>query len=266
MRPVNQHHQLIVEQFSKQAGFFAKISGHEQATEMLLQMARVGGADVVLDVACGAGAVACAAARMARRVTGIDLTPAMIERACALQAERGLSNVGWYVGDVARLPFRTDRFDAVVTRYSLHHFFRPGEVLAEMVRVCRPSGRVVVADLVLPSQKVEAYDHMERLRDPSHAHVMTEAELCRLLTSVGLIDLRWSGYLFELELGALLQASFPQPGDAKVVRGLIETDVGVDNLGIGAHRVGDSVRFAYPIAVVAAIKAPPADASPAALS
>ena len=92
---------------------------------------------------------------------------------------------------------------------------------------------------------------MERLRDSSHVHVLTEAELRGQMTSAGLVDLRWSGYLFELELEALMRASFPRPGDANRVRGLIEADVGVDELGIGAHRFGGGVRFAYPIAVVA---------------
>jgi ubiquinone/menaquinone biosynthesis C-methylase UbiE len=254
MEPLNEPTRQVVDQFSRQAVYFAKLPGHEEATQLLIRMAEVGATDEVLDVACGAGAVACATARVARRVTGIDLTPAMIERACALQAELCLSNVEWHVGDVARLPFPAGQFDAVLTRYSLHHFLRPAEVLEEMARVCRPSGRVVVADLVLPLEKVSAYDQMERLRDPSHFRVLTEAELCKLLTDVGLVDLRWSGYLFELELEALLQASFPLSGDASRVRKLIEADVGVNDLGIGARRFGEAIRFAYPIVVVAGTK------------
>src|SRR5262245_17019343 len=95
---------------------------------------------------------------------------------------------------------------------------------------------------------------MERLRDPSHVRVLTEGELRELMTAAGLVDLRWTGYLFELELEALLQASFPRPGDAQRVRELIEADVGVNDLGIGVHRVDGAVRFAYPIAVVVGSK------------
>ena len=252
--PVDEHNRQVVDQFSQQAVYFGKLPGHEDATQLLLQMAGVGAADAVLDVACGAGAVARAAARTARHVTGIDLTPAMIERAAALRGEAGLANLTWHVGDVARLPFQAGQFDAVLTRYSLHHVLRPAEVVAEMARVCKPSGRVAVADLVLPPGKVAAYDRMERLRDPSHVRVLTEAELRGLLAAVGFVDLRRAGYLFELELEALLQASFPRSGDAGRVRELIEADVGVDALGIGAHRFGGAVRIAYPIAVVAGVK------------
>jgi ubiquinone/menaquinone biosynthesis C-methylase UbiE len=254
MHQASEHARQVVQQFSQQAVYFAKLPGHEAATQLLLRMAGLTATADVLDVACGAGAVACAAAAVARQVTGIDLTPAMIQRAAALQAELGLANLAWHVGDVARLPFRADQFDVVLTRYSLHHVQRPAEVLAEMARVCKAAGHVAVADLVLPAAKASAYDRMERLRDPSHVRVLTEGELRGLLASVGLVDLRWAGYLFELELAALLQASFPQPGDADRVRELIEADVGVDELGIGAHRLGGRVRVAYPVTVVVGTK------------
>ena len=262
MDPENQHTRQVVDQFSRQAVYFAKLPGHEEATQLLLRMAGVTATDDVLDVACGAGAVACAAARVAGRVTGIDLTPAMIERASALQAELGLANMAWHVGDVTRLPFQADEFDVVLTRYSLHHFLQPADVLKEMARVCKLSGRIALADLVLPPEKVAAYDRMERLRDPSHVGILTEAELHALLTAAGLVDLRCAGYLFELELEALMQASFPRPGDASRVHELIEADVGVDDLGIGAHRSGGAVRIAYPIAVMVGTKPAEPGAAP----
>lgn len=256
------HALRVIDQFSKQAAYFARLPDHEDPTQLLLRMAGVTATDAVLDVACGAGAVACAAARAARRVTGIDLTPAMIERAAALQAELGLANLEWHVGDAARLPFRAGQFDVVATRYSLHHVPDPGRVVAEMARVCRPAGRVAVADLVLPPEKAAAYDRMERLRDPSHVRVLTADELGQLLTAAGLVDLRWAGYLFELDLEALLRASFPPPGGAARVRELIEADVGVDALGVGARRLAAAVRIAYPIAVVAGTR--PSDVAAAA--
>jgi SAM-dependent methyltransferase len=178
----------------------------------------------------------------------------MIDRAEALRAELGLTNLAWHVGDVARLPFRAGQFDVVVTRYSLHHFLQPAAVVAEMARVCKPSGRVAVADLVLPPDKAKAYDALERLRDPSHVRVLAEAELGGLLTAAGLGDLRRAGYRFELEAEALMQASFPRDGDASRVRQRIEADVGVDDLGLGAHRVGGAVRIAYPIAILVGVK------------
>lgn len=248
------HNQIVVDQFGKQAACFARLPGHEEATRLLIDAAEVGETDEVLDVACGPGLVACAFAQNVRHVVGIDLTPAMIEQARVLQSQLGLSNLEWHIGDVAALPFTTNRFSAVLTRYSLHHVIDPMQVLSEMVRVARPGGRVVVADLVLPSEQGRVYDTVERLRDPSHVRVLSNIELGDLMAGVGLIEVRWTGYLFELELNTLLQGSFPHPGDANRVRDLFEQDVEVNRLGIGVHRRDSEIRFAYPIAIAAGRK------------
>jgi SAM-dependent methyltransferase len=243
-----EHNQVVADQFGKQAAGFARLPGHEDATRLPIEAAEMGANDEVLDVACGPGLVACAAARGARHVVGIDLTPAMIEEAKALQSRLGLSNLEWHIGDVAALPFATDRFAAVLIRYSLHHMLDPKQALSEMVRVVRPGGRVVIADIVLPTEHGRAYDDAERLRDPSHVRVLSNVELGRLIADVGLVEVKWTGYLFELELKVLLQRSFPRPGDADRVRDLFEQDVGVNRLGIGLHRHNGEIRLAYPIA------------------
>ena len=145
-------------------------------------------------------------------------------------------------------------FTVVLTRYSFHHFLDPASVLAEMVRVCKPGGRVLVADLLLPPAKIEAYDQMERIRDPSHVRVLAASELLGMFTRAGLVDIQQSGYQFELTLERLLQASFPKPGDTERVRAIFEADVGVDNLGIGVHRRDGEIQFAYPISVFVGTK------------
>jgi hypothetical protein len=96
---------------------------------------------------------------------------------------------------------------------------------------------------------------MEVLRDPSHVHVLTEDELCNMFQSAGLRITQRAGYFFELELEQLLAASFPDGANAARVRELFERDIGVDNLGIGVHRNGAQVRFAYPIAILVGAKA-----------
>ena len=105
---------------------------------------------------------------IAGQVTGIDITPAMIEEAQKRQQAMGLANMAWKVGDVLPLPFPGSSFSAVITRYSFHHFLDPEAVLTEMVRVCHPGGRVAVVDVFMSTpEQSEAYDRMEKLRDPS---------------------------------------------------------------------------------------------------
>src|SRR5689334_1355405 len=119
------------------------------AMELLLDAARLGPGDAVLDVACGPGIVVAALARRAGAVVGIDLTPEMLELARQRCAEQGLDNVRFDLGDVTELPYDDGRFSRVVCRYALHHLTDPGAVVAEMARVCAPGGRVVVVDIVV---------------------------------------------------------------------------------------------------------------------
>jgi hypothetical protein len=123
-----------------------------------------------------------------------------------------------------------------------------------MVRVCKPGGRVAVADLALPADKIAAYDQMEKLRDPSHVHVLTESELQDLFQALDLRSIQRAGYLFELELKQLLSVSFPNSGDVNRIREIFEADVGADNLGIGVHRRDCEICFAYPIVILVGTK------------
>jgi len=248
------HNRTIVEQFSKQAIHFAKLSGHEGADKILLEMAHPTSESQLLDVACGPGLLACSFAPHVGTVTGIDITPAMIDRAKAMQAQRGLLNLQWHVGDVSTLPFSTGHFDIAITRYSFHHFVQPQSILAEMVRVVRRGGRIVIADLVLPSSKSQLYDLIERRRDPSHVHVLSQEDLEEMVGNVGLVDIKVSGYRFELDLDVLIAGSFPNPDDRADIRRDFEADIGYDMLGVGLTNQNGQVTLSYPIAIVAGVR------------
>src|SRR5215467_2719663 len=142
------HQELILDQFTRQATVFSSASSitDEGALQMIVEAARPGPEDTVLDVACGPGLVVCAFAPRVRHATGIDVTPAMLERARKLAAEKRLSNVSWRQDDVYSLPYADGSFSIVTTRFSFHHFVDPAAVLREMLRVCAPHGRIVVVD------------------------------------------------------------------------------------------------------------------------
>src|SRR5690242_10573571 len=74
---------LVLDQFTRQAEPFARLPAHstEESVRLVREAAGIDPADTILDVACGPGLLACAFARSARHVTGIDLTPAMIDQA-----------------------------------------------------------------------------------------------------------------------------------------------------------------------------------------
>jgi ubiquinone/menaquinone biosynthesis C-methylase UbiE len=251
---VDEHRRLIVDQFTRQAVPFSEIHARddEEVHRILIDTAGIGPDDDVLDVACGPGLVACAVAAVARQVTGIDLTPAMIDQARSRERSLGLTNLAWVVGDAQPLPFPEASFSRVITRYSFHHFPDPPGVFAEMVRVCRPGGRVTVADVYTTSpEQAAAYDRLERFRDPSHTHALQLAELDALFA--GLQGVRRAFYRYPVEVDELLARSFPDPGGADAFRQVVEADVGVNRLGIDASREG-GLRFAFPVVVVSGVK------------
>lgn len=96
----------------------------------------------VLDVACGTGNVAITAARRGARVTGLDITPAMLEDARENAAIAGTEGIDWREGDATELPFEDDSFD--VTLSCVGHMFAspPDDAAAELLRVTRPGGRI----------------------------------------------------------------------------------------------------------------------------
>ena len=248
------HNQTVVDQFSKQATPFAEKSAlsDESIFHLLLDASGVGPDDTVLDVACGPGLVSCAFAARARHVTGIDLTPAMIEKAEQLQKTKGLLNVSWQIADVAPLPFADRSFSMVITRYSFHHFLHPGAVLAEMSRVCQSGGKLVVVDVTLAPAKQEAYNHVEKLRDPSHVRALTLPELLALMDDQGLLVTKQCAYGLDVDLDRVLAASFPNPGDVPQLREIFERDLTSNDLGLGTYKIKNQIHFAYPTTVIVA--------------
>lgn len=95
----------------------------------------------VLDVGCGTGVAALTAARTGAHVTGIDLTPELLERARENSRIAGLA-VEWLEGDAEELPFEDAHFDVVLSQFA--HMFapRPKVAISEMLRVLKPGGTI----------------------------------------------------------------------------------------------------------------------------
>src|SRR5258708_2824093 len=124
---------IVVDQFTRQAAPFAGSVAmrDEEALRLLVEFSGAAPSDTVLDVACGPGLVVAAFARVAHHATGIDLTPAMIEKAREHAAGLGLTNVDWRIGNVLPLPFADRSFSLVVSRFAFHHFPDPAAVMRE---------------------------------------------------------------------------------------------------------------------------------------
>ncbi len=252
------HDTVTIDQFTRTADSFAALHTPQSDAELLDRIrsaCRINSDSFVLDVACGPGLVAFMLAECAGHVTGLDLTPAMLDKARALQRQRGRTNLSWQVGRADALPFPEASFDVVVTRFSFHHLTNPTAALAEMVRVCRPGGRVVVCDVytTTPEQAAE-YDRLERLRDPSHVRALPLDELRQFMGNVGQVQVEEGLTSLPMELDALLASSSPVPGGAEEIRRVLAADEKENRLGLGVRLVNGRYTFGFLVVVLAGIK------------
>ena len=125
--------------FGDLAVFTTPVAGH------LVNFARVTGGQAVLDVGTGTGVVAITARRMGARVTGLDLTPALLAQARESAALAGHDDIAWHEGDAEALPFPDASFDVVLSQFG--HMFapRPEVAVSEMLRVLKPGGIIAFA-------------------------------------------------------------------------------------------------------------------------
>jgi ubiquinone/menaquinone biosynthesis C-methylase UbiE len=118
---------------------------------------------LVLDVGCGTGAdvrALAASVGPTGRVVGVDNSTQLVDEARTQSAGQGLdATVGFQVADAHDLPFAEASFDAVRAERVFMHLARPDRALAEMIRVTRPGGRLLVAD---PDHGMWALDHSDR--------------------------------------------------------------------------------------------------------
>jgi len=251
------HRDRILDQFTRQAVPFAEAQAirNQEALDRIVKMAEAGPEDTSLDVACGPGLLACAFARVVSHAVGLDLTPAMLEQARKTQAEQRLQNISWHQGDVTSLPFPGEHFSIVSSRFAFHHLEDPLAALKEMERVCKPGGRVVVADMAPTPEKADALNTEERLRDPSHVRAMPLEELQDLFGKAGLPVPRAETYRLEGELEDLLSRSFPNEGDADRVRRIFADSLANDALDLATRRENGKIFFGFPVAMLAAKKA-----------
>jgi demethylmenaquinone methyltransferase / 2-methoxy-6-polyprenyl-1,4-benzoquinol methylase len=145
--------------FDRIAGFYDVMNSvmtaglHHRWRERAADLADVRPGDRVLDVATGTGDLAIA---LARRVTpggevvGSDFSEGMLERARAKTA--GRAELRWERGDAMALPYGDDEFQAATVGFGARNFGDLERGIAEMARVVKPGGRVVVLEITTPTK------------------------------------------------------------------------------------------------------------------
>ena len=197
--------ETLIDEFTQQAESFnaSPAMSSQDTLQSLLDMLPLAADQRWLDVACGTGLVTRAMAPKVGHVTGVDVTPAMLDLARAEAEQAGMANVEFRLGDAGALDLPDDSFDGALCRFSFHHMPVPFRVLREMARVVRPGGLVVVSDHVSDAQTDLAawHEEIERLRDPSHWDCLTVSRRRAMGQALGLemVDERFQPNLLDWE-------------------------------------------------------------------
>jgi len=197
--------------FDRIAGVYDLMNGvmtagmHQRWRERAVELARVGSGSRALDVATGTGDLALALRDAGAEVVGCDFSEAMLTR-----ARQKAPDIPFEWADALELQYDDDSFDAATVGFGARNFADLGKGLAEMVRVVRPGGRVVVLEITTPQKPPlstffslwfdRAVPTIGRLAgDPdAYAYLPSSVkrfpepgELAAQLAQAGLTDIRW---------------------------------------------------------------------------
>jgi SAM-dependent methyltransferase len=247
-------HQLeIVSQFTRQSRPFAEMAAHSESRsfEVFRELGSFSGNEKVLDSGCGPGLVSLYLAEFVGEINGVDLTPAMVKLAAENASKSGIMNASFLQGNMTFLPFPSGHFDVAVSRYAFHHLEHPAAAFAEMIRVTRCGGKVIVVDVTPEAQKRNAYDCFERLRDPSHTSALTLEELSLLGEEHNLKKPDVIEFGLEVDVQNLIASSFPEEVSRENLVQMLADDLRSDNLSFKVKNEDGSLTMTFPVTAVA---------------
>jgi ubiquinone/menaquinone biosynthesis C-methylase UbiE len=183
-------HRRVNAQFGAAAAAYSSSLTHSDSSALnrVVELAEPKPEDVVLDIATGAGHTALALAPYVNEVIAYDMTEPMLAETRRNAAVRGLTNVTTKQGAAEALPFPDASFDIVTVRQAPHHYADVRTAVREMARVAKRGGRVIIIDSVSPDDDSldRQWNHMEKLRDPSHVRNYRPSEWRTFVAEAGL--------------------------------------------------------------------------------
>ena len=243
------HLEAVQRQFRRQAEAYSAmpVVTDPEFLSYIVSISGVSKGDSVIDVASGPGFVAIAFAPHCGRVIGIDATDRFVARATGEAERRRLDNVAFMLGDAEQMAFPDHAFDVAVCRFAFHHFPRPTVVLAEMRRLVRPGGTIVLVDMVAAEDPVKANYHndLERLCDPSHARALPASEFERMFARQGL-DLTYKQTVKSTySLEDWIAHGAPTPDRAARILEMMEASANEDKSGLNVRITNGRLFFSH---------------------
>jgi SAM-dependent methyltransferase len=221
----------------------------------LIALARPNEHDICLDVGTGAGHTAVALAQSAKKVYGLDPSEGM--RKAAQEGYGYLRNLEFVPGSSEATSFPDNTFDLVTARHTLHHHPSMPRTLAEIKRVLKPNGRLVIVDEITPNESVNDWYHaLEVTRDPTHLRAYYVDEWKVFIKDAGLT---WvvgdTDTTYRLDIESWIQRIKPNLAQAENVRYLFrEASSEAQKVFTIVYKDGHPITFDMPMLVMLAIK------------
>jgi SAM-dependent methyltransferase len=203
--------------------------------------------DVYLDITHRRGLSGEALAARVRHMTVVD---------AALQPTPGLPRAT-VRADACALPYRDHSFTLVTMRFTLHRLSDPRQAVREMLRVCRPGGRLIIADLIRRDHATGDRDRLERLRDPAHRATPSLAQLTDLLADAGADVRRLEVFTIERPAEPWLAGAKDEKTAVQLRQALTAEVDGGPRTGARPRVIGGELWFTQSLAHVAAVPAAP---------
>lgn len=221
------------EVFGGRAASYTTSATHADAAVLakVVALARPEASWRALDVATGTGHTAFALAPRVARVVAVDVTPEMLAEARRVCPA---TNIDFEPADVHALPYGDGTFDVVTSRRAPHHFRDIAKALAEMRRVLRPGGRLVIDDRSGPEDDGidDVMNALDVLHDGSHVRQYRPSAWRRMLAAAGFAVEHVEPYTQHRPVAALTKGVAPDDV-AKIHALLAENAAGLDLRDVG---------------------------------
>lgn len=178
---------------------YSKLAGYVEGADLALgcgiptEFAQIKEGNTVVDLGSGAGNDAFVARALVGergKVIGIDMTPAMVEKARENADKLGFNNVEFRLGEIEHLPIAANRADVVVSNCVLNLVPDKRQAFAEMYRILKPGAHFSVSDVVLRGELPDALKHDAEMYAGCVAGAIQQDDYLRLLADVGFADVQ----------------------------------------------------------------------------